>query len=122
MGAGLAAAVLIDATVVRGVLLPAVTALLGERDRCLPRWLRRLPDPTHDEAPEAVTRTARDEGAPAGVRRPPERGPAPRALRGAGPHPCAGAVGPGSRAGRCAPAAPAPVVTRGPPLRAARPR
>src|SRR5690606_1906884 len=32
MGVGLAAAVLIDATVIRGVLLPAVMALLGERN------------------------------------------------------------------------------------------
>ncbi|WP_343040999.1 MMPL family transporter [Streptomyces typhae] len=50
MGVGLAAAVLIDATVIRGVLLPAVMALLGERNWYLPRWLRRLPDLTHDEA------------------------------------------------------------------------
>ncbi|MGH4032188.1 MMPL family transporter [Actinomycetota bacterium Odt1-20B] len=54
MGVGLAAAVLIDATVIRGVLLPAVMALLGERNWYLPRWMRRLPDLTHDEsAPEA---------------------------------------------------------------------
>ncbi|GAA3213709.1 MMPL family transporter [Streptomyces sp. XM83C] len=54
MGVGLAAAVLIDATVIRGVLLPAVMALLGERNWYLPKWLHRLPDLTHDEAPEAV--------------------------------------------------------------------
>ncbi|MGY1581289.1 MMPL family transporter [Streptomyces sp. MN13] len=54
MGVGLAAAVLIDATVIRGVLLPAVMALLGERNWYLPRWLHRLPDLTHDEAPEAI--------------------------------------------------------------------
>ncbi|QNP69500.1 MMPL family transporter [Streptomyces roseirectus] len=51
MGVGLAAAVLIDATVIRGVLLPAVMALLGERNWYLPRWLRWLPDMTHDESP-----------------------------------------------------------------------
>ncbi|WP_435242470.1 MMPL family transporter [Streptomyces cucumeris] len=50
MGVGLAAAVLIDATVIRGVLLPAVMALLGERNWYLPKWLRWLPDLTHDEA------------------------------------------------------------------------
>ncbi|WP_371526616.1 MMPL family transporter [Streptomyces sp. NBC_01283] len=50
MGVGLAAAVLIDATVIRGVLLPAVMALLGERNWYLPRWLRWLPDLTHDES------------------------------------------------------------------------
>ncbi|MFI1536374.1 MMPL family transporter [Streptomyces anandii] len=54
MGVGLAAAVLIDATVIRGVLLPAVMALLGERNWYLPKWLHRLPDLTHDESPEAV--------------------------------------------------------------------
>jgi RND superfamily putative drug exporter len=54
MGVGLAAAVLIDATIIRGVLLPAVMALLGERNWYLPRWLHRLPDLTHDEAPEAI--------------------------------------------------------------------
>ncbi|MFG2193427.1 MMPL family transporter [Streptomyces sp. NPDC048639] len=49
MGVGLAAAVLIDATVIRGVLLPAVMVLLDERNWYLPRWLRRLPDLSHDE-------------------------------------------------------------------------
>jgi uncharacterized membrane protein YdfJ with MMPL/SSD domain len=62
MGVGLAAAVLIDATVIRGVLLPAVMALLGERNWYLPRWLHRLPDLTHDEAPEAIARPVREEG------------------------------------------------------------
>ncbi|MDX2765588.1 MMPL family transporter [Streptomyces europaeiscabiei] len=52
MGVGLAAAVLIDATIIRGVLLPAVMALLGERNWYLPKWLNRLPDLTHDESPE----------------------------------------------------------------------
>ncbi|MDX3842031.1 MMPL family transporter [Streptomyces europaeiscabiei] len=52
MGVGLAAAVLIDATIIRGVLLPAVMALLGEHNWYLPKWLNRLPDLTHDESPE----------------------------------------------------------------------
>jgi putative drug exporter of the RND superfamily len=43
LGVGLAAAVLIDATVVRGVVLPAALALLGERAWYLPRWLSWLP-------------------------------------------------------------------------------
>ncbi|MFC4034895.1 MMPL family transporter [Streptomyces polygonati] len=50
MGLGLPVAVLIDATVIRGVLLPALMMLLGERNWYLPRWLRRLPDLTHDES------------------------------------------------------------------------
>ncbi|MER6035315.1 MMPL family transporter [Streptomyces sp. NPDC001835] len=63
MGVGLAAAVLIDATVIRGVLLPAVMALLGERNWYLPKWLHRLPDLTHDEAPEpAAPAPVHDEG------------------------------------------------------------
>ena len=43
MGLGLAAAVLIDATIVRAVLLPAAMKLLGERNWYLPSWLAWLP-------------------------------------------------------------------------------
>jgi uncharacterized membrane protein YdfJ with MMPL/SSD domain len=43
MGVGLAAAILIDATVIRGVLLPATMKLLGERNWYLPDWLDWLP-------------------------------------------------------------------------------
>jgi uncharacterized membrane protein YdfJ with MMPL/SSD domain len=43
MGVGLAAAVLIDATIVRGVLLPAVMKLLGDWNWYLPSWLEWLP-------------------------------------------------------------------------------
>ena len=46
MGVGLAAAILIDATVVRAVLLPSAMVLLGERNWWLPRWLRWLPAPS----------------------------------------------------------------------------
>ncbi|MFF0589724.1 MMPL family transporter [Streptomyces sp. NPDC003781] len=72
MGVGLAAAVLIDATIIRGVLLPAVMSLLGERNWYLPKWLHRLPDLTHDESPEAIAPTQRDgergeRGEPVGV-------------------------------------------------------
>jgi uncharacterized membrane protein YdfJ with MMPL/SSD domain len=42
-GVGLAAAVLIDATIVRAVLLPASMKLLGEWNWYLPRFLERLP-------------------------------------------------------------------------------
>jgi uncharacterized membrane protein YdfJ with MMPL/SSD domain len=42
-GVGLAAAVLIDATIVRAVLLPSTMTLLGEWNWYLPRALRRLP-------------------------------------------------------------------------------
>jgi RND superfamily putative drug exporter len=43
MGVGLAAAVLIDATIIRGVLLPAGMKLLGDRTWYLPRLLGRTP-------------------------------------------------------------------------------
>jgi len=43
IGLGLATAILIDATVVRGVLMPAAMSLLGERNWYLPRWLAWLP-------------------------------------------------------------------------------
>ena len=43
LGVGLAAAVLIDATVVRGILVPSALALLGERSWQVPRWLSWLP-------------------------------------------------------------------------------
>ena len=44
MGFGLAVAVLIDATIVRSVLVPASMKLLGERNWYLPSWLSWLPD------------------------------------------------------------------------------
>ena len=43
LGVGLAFAVLLDATVVRGILVPAAMALLGERCWYLPRRLSWLP-------------------------------------------------------------------------------
>jgi RND superfamily putative drug exporter len=43
MGIGLAAAVLIDATIVRAVLLPATMKLLGDWNWYLPSWLGWLP-------------------------------------------------------------------------------
>ena len=53
-GVGLAAAVLIDATIVRGVLLPASMKLLGEWNWYLPKWLQWLPRLEPDE-PETET-------------------------------------------------------------------
>ena len=52
-GVGLATAVLIDATIVRGVLLPASMKLLGDWNWYLPRWLEWLPrfDVSESEAP-----------------------------------------------------------------------
>lgn len=44
VGFGLAVAVLIDATLVRSVLVPATMKLLGDRNWYLPRWLSWLPN------------------------------------------------------------------------------
>ena len=54
LGVGLAAAILIDATVVRAVLLPATMKLLGDRNWYLPSWLGWLPRVT----PEPTARAA----------------------------------------------------------------
>ncbi|MEU9775570.1 MULTISPECIES: MMPL family transporter [unclassified Streptomyces] len=66
MGVGLAVAVLIDATVIRAVLLPAVMALLGEANWYLPAWLRWLPELSHDAPaiPAAAGETRGEEPAP----------------------------------------------------------
>jgi RND superfamily putative drug exporter len=55
MGIGLAAAILIDATIVRGVLLPATMKLLGRWNWYLPTWLEWLPHLDHGEAVEQPT-------------------------------------------------------------------
>ena len=52
MGIGLAAAVLIDATIVRAVLLPATMRLLGDWNWYLPRWLEWLPKLEHERSEE----------------------------------------------------------------------
>jgi RND superfamily putative drug exporter len=63
IGTGLAAAVLVDATIVRCVLVPATMELLGERNWWLPRWLKRITprvnvDGTHELQPELSTAAA----------------------------------------------------------------
>ncbi|MDX6513382.1 MAG: heme transporter [Gaiellaceae bacterium] len=61
MGIGLAVAVLLDATIVRAVLLPATMKMLGDWNWYLPRWLEWLPRLEHeggervrDEVPQAA--------------------------------------------------------------------
>jgi RND superfamily putative drug exporter len=51
MGFGVAVALLIDATIVRSILVPATMKLLGERNWYLPSWLSWLPD-VHVEGAE----------------------------------------------------------------------
>ncbi len=62
MGIGLAAAVLIDATIVRAVLLPSTMKLLGRWNWYLPRWLEWLPRLEHERSagapPEPATHRA----------------------------------------------------------------
>jgi RND superfamily putative drug exporter len=58
-GIGLAAAVLIDATVVRMVLVPATMELLGDRNWWLPGWLDRLLPAIHVEGHEVTDEEVR---------------------------------------------------------------
>jgi RND superfamily putative drug exporter len=60
-GVGLAAAILIDATIVRAILLPATMKLLGEWNWYLPSWLEWLP---HFEHGERVQRPEKVEAPP----------------------------------------------------------
>ncbi len=56
MGVGLAVAVLLDATIVRGVLLPSTMSLLGDRNWWLPRrlgWLPKVKRPESEPVLEA---------------------------------------------------------------------
>ena len=59
-GIGLALAVLLDATIVRMLLVPATMELLGDKNWWMPRWLDRIiprlnvDGPAHDPAPAPV--------------------------------------------------------------------
>jgi uncharacterized membrane protein YdfJ with MMPL/SSD domain len=55
VGIGLAAAVLIDATIVRALLLPAAMKLLGDWNWYLPNWLGWLPRLDHGTGSVAPT-------------------------------------------------------------------
>ena len=54
MGFGVAAALLLDATLIRMVILPSALSLLGRRTWYLPRWLRSVPH-LEVKAPDART-------------------------------------------------------------------
>jgi len=54
LGVGLAVAILIDATVVRSLLLPSLMKLLGEWNWWMPRFLRWIPRITIEGEPEAL--------------------------------------------------------------------
>lgn len=57
MGFGLGVAVLLDATIVRSVLVPSAMALLGDRNWYMPHWLRWLPDLRVEGEPVQVVHT-----------------------------------------------------------------
>ena len=77
-GVGLAVAVLLDATLVRLLLVPATMELLGERNWWLPRWLDRiLPNlnvegPSHTSDPGDDPADVRGDGSTDGGRKSPE--------------------------------------------------
>jgi RND superfamily putative drug exporter len=66
-GLGLAVAVLLDATVVRLVLVPATMELLGDRNWWLPRWLDRVLPVVHVEPVEPAEPEPAPPREPAGV-------------------------------------------------------
>jgi RND superfamily putative drug exporter len=60
IGLGLATAILVDATIVRMILVPAVMQLLGERNWWLPGWLDRLLPDARLEAPAVEDEAERE--------------------------------------------------------------
>jgi RND superfamily putative drug exporter len=63
MGVGMATAILVDATVVRMVLVPAVMQLMGRANWWIPGWLDRvLPKLDGEPAPAPVPATAAERG------------------------------------------------------------
>jgi len=58
MGFGVAVALLIDATIIRSVLLPAAMTLLGDWNWYLPRWLEWLPRIEVESTRRAAARPA----------------------------------------------------------------
>jgi len=69
MGVGLAAAILIDATIVRAILLPSTMKLLGDWNWYLPTWLKWLPSITADTTVEPAPTTAAGASQPGHGRR-----------------------------------------------------
>ncbi len=51
LGFGLGVAILLDATIVRSILVPSAMALLGDRNWYLPHWLTWLPDLRLEDVP-----------------------------------------------------------------------
>ncbi|MCL2417767.1 MAG: MMPL family transporter [Conexibacteraceae bacterium] len=66
LGVGLAVAVLLDATVIRGILLPATMKMLGDWNWYLPRRLSWLPRVSHDAARAGAPGAVRPSSRPVG--------------------------------------------------------
>ena len=62
MGFGLGVAVLLDATIVRSILVPSTMALLGDRNWYMPKWLHWLPDLRVEGAPVEMPALDGDDG------------------------------------------------------------
>ena len=72
MGFGLGVAVLVDATIIRTILVPALMKLMGKRAWWFPRWLAWIPDPKIEgDLPPIARRTRMARPAPAVVPTPP---------------------------------------------------
>jgi uncharacterized membrane protein YdfJ with MMPL/SSD domain len=67
MGIGLATAILIDATIIRAVLLPATMVLLGDRNWYLPSWLEWLPRLEVEREPAAEAEAPAEAPLPQGA-------------------------------------------------------
>ncbi|CAN5609925.1 MMPL family transporter [soil metagenome] len=59
LGFGLGVAILLDATIVRSILVPSAMVLLGDRNWYLPAWLQWLPDLRVEGAPASTASPAR---------------------------------------------------------------
>jgi uncharacterized membrane protein YdfJ with MMPL/SSD domain len=64
-GVGLASAILIDATIIRAILLPALMKLLGDWNWYLPKWLEWIPHFEHGGSVETVKPKLKVEAPPA---------------------------------------------------------
>jgi RND superfamily putative drug exporter len=67
LGFGVGVAILLDATIVRSILVPSAMALLGDRNWYLPSWLQWLPDLRIEGAPASPVATPPLDAPPLGA-------------------------------------------------------
>ena len=70
MGFGLAVAIILDATIVRSILVPATMKLLGDRNWYFPRWLQWLPEIHIEGRPDTVVDLTSEDRTPEDDRMP----------------------------------------------------